>query len=114
MLANIVLYILYFDKKSLRYKILSLNSSSIDSPSLTINSENNIQELLNNIISKYIDISPGYIDCKLSDVEIDQNRLNIYYYCLVPFSVNYKNLSPIDINLNEVYPKNLYKIIRNL
>lgn len=114
MQTNIILYVLYFDKVKLKYKILSQDPSVLIAPSHKIeNTNSSIDEILDSIINKYINVSPQYIECKLSDVEIKQNEINIYYYCLVPFLVEHKLFS-IDISLNEIYPKNLYKIIRNL
>jgi hypothetical protein len=115
MQTNIVVYILSFDKNNMKYKVLSCDHTKLDPPAFKLeNQDISISQILKNILDKYIDVLSSYVDCKLSDVEISPDGLNIYYYCLIPFSSTYKNIFPIDINTNEIYPKNLYKIIRNL
>lgn len=112
---SIYLYILKFNKSTLRYELLSINNAKIVLPNYIIESgDQSTEDIVYSILKKYLLIDPKFINYKLSDIEINNDELNIYYYALIPFNTPCYNSYFIELYNEIYYPKNLSKIIRLL
>ena len=112
---NLYFYILKFDQSTLKYQILSTSPDILSVPKKNISdTDTNIQQMLYELSREYLVVSPELLQYKLSDVDLEDSAVNIYYYSLIPYGIVHQNCYPLIINYNEPYPKNLSKILRLL
>jgi len=92
------------------YQILSTIDYDINFPSIEISVNQNIDETIPVLLSRYLKESDG-VTPKLTDVKID-DILTIYYLCFVNYEIKTINgvLKNIDVNTN-IFPSNAKKII---
>ena len=108
--SELHLYILVFNKESLQYEILSIDKDIIKPPVVDICKDSNINQMLNNIFTTYVNIDPSFINFILSDVNIKSEKLIINYYCLMPYHTTINNSYLLTLYNNEISSGNLRKI----
>lgn len=111
--SNIRLYILSFQKNDLKPKVLIHNNTQ-DIPTIEIVGIQPIDTLIKKTCDDYgIAYQDGFF--KIADCQIMNDRLNIVYYCILPFGYSNPLLRFIDLSYTDLssFP-NLKKIINLL
>jgi hypothetical protein len=109
--AILNLYILSFNKQTLDYEILSLDQDRINPLTSLIENQKSLDEIIISLIEKHLEVSSSFINYKLSDADIINDKLVLSYYCLIPFNIRVKECFTLPINDYAIYSKNLKKIV---
>lgn len=112
--AQIKLITLIFDSEHGRYRILSLSDHGLDLPNIIVESNLDINNALEYLLAKYIDNQNIYHNFKLTDIDIIENILNIYFIVFVTHETAVTESFLLDINHNLLLPPNANKIIKLL
>jgi hypothetical protein len=113
MSCKIVLYIIFLNKETLSYDILSEHPERFEECWAEVNFESSIDDQVADLFSKYCDLSPEYIRfIHLKPEIIINNYIKIPFYCLVPFnSQEIKNSYKISCNEHAKNISNIRQIL---
>ena len=110
--AELNLNIFRLNKISLEYEIVSLDKYNLIIPYSCLNENSDIIDSLNMLFESVVDLSSSYIKHKLYDAFIDNQKLTLRYFCMIPFGTNLKTGSFLPIKEYENYKNNFSKIIQ--
>jgi len=111
--CNINLYILIFNKQKLIYELISDSDQQLSIPYCELTSEAKIHDVLEKIFKDYVDLETFYTNFILADL-VNNDILNINYFCLVPYATNIKKGHLIPIKNDKVYSPAIQKIVAKL
>jgi len=114
--CQINLYILVHNKTNWKYEIVSLSDNNIVIPSIDINSNDSIIDLLKKLFEQCVDFDSFFANFILSDVT-NKDKLIIHYYCLMHYSIvtKLKKVYLHSINTtNEIFIPAINKILSKI
>lgn len=111
--CKINLYVVVFNKTTLKYDLVSLKEYTICPISDTLEANKDVNILLKEMFEKHIELQSSFVSFVLSDI-INSDELNINYYCLVPYNTIINNSYLVPININEIHSPYLRKIFNLL
>jgi hypothetical protein len=108
--AQLNLIIPIFIHSKNRYEILSLSDYTLLFPSVGIEPDQNINEIILMLLNRYLKETSG-INPKLVDIIIT-SKLDIYYMCFINYETDLINSSTREIDINtETLPPNATKTL---
>jgi len=112
--AKIKIYILIFNKVTLKHDIVSLDKDILSIPSIDICEGMNLHNSLCQVFESYIDLSSMYMRYKLYDVSINNQELHISYLIMLPFGSRIKNCFLIPSSATQTNNENIKQILQLL
>lgn len=85
--ATLNLYAVLYDKDSSQYKILSENSSYLIPLSCSLNEDSDLTESLAKLFQDHTQMSSEYVRFIHLEPKIENKKLFISYYALVPYNI---------------------------
>lgn len=85
--ATLNLYAVLYDKDSSKYKILSENSSNLIPLSCVINDDIDLNRSLSKLFEDHTQMSSEYVRFMHLEPKIENKKLVISYYALVPYNI---------------------------
>jgi hypothetical protein len=111
--ATLDLYAVLYDKDSAKYKILSEDPLYFRPLSCYINEDSNIDNLLHRLFEEHTQISSEYVKFIHLEPKINDKKLTISYYALVPYNIIPTNCHLIPI-AETYYDSSMLRKILNM
>lgn len=108
--VQIKLISLVFDHQYAKYKILSLKPDSVELPSFMIETNMDIDQILQHMMSLYTNNSDRFHNFKLTDISV-KDALEIYYMTFITYETTLKNSFLLDLSTINNLPTNAQNII---
>lgn len=115
MKSKIILYMLYFNRDSMTYDLLSEHPERFEECSAEINNNDDLRSQLENLYSRYLDLHPDYIKFVHMEPTIEDGVIAIQYYCIIPYNDHeIKNSYKLPSDIYAQFIPNLRKILNVL
>lgn len=111
--CKVNLYVIIFNKTTLSYDVVSLKEHTICPISDTLETNKDVNILLTEMFERYVELQSSFVSFVLSDIA-NSDKLDINYYCLVPYNTIINNSYLVPININEIHSPYLRKIFNLL
>lgn len=85
--ATLNLYAVLYDKDSSKYNILSENSSNLIPLSCSLNEDSDLNKSLSKLFEDHAQMSSEYVRFMHLEPKIENKKLVISYYALVPYNI---------------------------